>query len=120
MKRIRLHNTLETKDLRRTLRREMTEPEKILWNALRNRKLNGEKFTRQHGIGSFVADFYCSKYKLAIEVDGKIHLKPEVAQRDKSRTEFISAWEITVLRFKNEEVVENLNEVLKEIKNYFK
>jgi len=118
--RTRLHNTLATKDLRKRLRAEMTEAEKVLWGALRNRKLSGEKFTRQHGIGSFVADFYCSKYKLAIEVDGKIHFRKDIAERDKNRTEYISSWEITVIRFKNEEVLKDLNAVLEEIKKYLK
>jgi very-short-patch-repair endonuclease len=118
--RLRVHNTLATKDLRRRLRRENTPYEKILWSALRNRKLNGEKFTRQHGIGPYVADFYCSKYKLAVEVDGEIHLRPDIVERDKVRTEFIEAWEITIVRFTNDEVLNNLSGVLEELKNYLK
>lgn len=116
----RIHNILETKDLRRRLRREDTPAEKILWEALRNRKLDGQKFTRQHGIGAYVADFHCSKHKLVIEVDGKIHLRPDVAERDKIRSEFIEAWGITIVRFRNEEVLNDIAMVLEEIRKYFK
>ena len=118
--RIRVHNILETKDLRRHLRRKETPAEKVLWEALRNRKLNGEKFTRQHGIGAYVADFHCSKYKLAIEVDGGIHLKEDVVERDKTRSEFIEAWDIRIVRFTNDEVLNELPKVLDEIKGYLK
>ncbi len=118
--RIRVHNTLATKDLRRRLRKEETPAEKVLWAALRNRKLNGEKFTRQHGIGAYVADFHCSKYKLVIEVDGGIHLRKDVAERDRTRSEFIEAWDITILRVTNEEVLNDLLGVLEKIRGYLK
>ena len=114
--RIRLHNTLDTKDIRKRLRKEETHAEKALWSALRNRKLNGEKFTRQHGIGDYITDFYCSKYRLAIEVDGKIHLKKEVQERDMKRSEYITAWNIIIIRFTNDEVLQNIPMVLDEIK----
>ena len=117
---IRVHNILETKDLRRRLRQKETPAEKILWAALRNRKLNGEKFTRQHGIGAYVADFHCSKYKLVIEVDGGIHLKGDVIERDKIRSEFIEACGITILRVTNEEVLNNLAKVLEKIRERLK
>ena len=117
---IRVHNILETKDLRRRLRKKETPAEKVLWAALRNRKLNGEKFTRQHGIGSYVADFHCSKYKLVIEIDGGIHLRKDVVERDKIRSEFIEAWGITILRITNEEVLNDLPEVLERIRGYLK
>ena len=116
--RIRVHNIIETKDLRRRLRKEETPAEKVLWEALRNRKLNGEKFTRQHGIGSYVADFHCSKHKLVIELDGGIHLRKDVVERDKVRSEFIEAWDITIIRFTNEEVLNGLADVLDEIEKY--
>lgn len=104
---------------RRRLRKNLTPAEKILWNALRNRKLNGIKFTRQHSISLFVTDFYSAAKKLAIELDGKIHLKKDVADYDKQREEFIEAWGIKILRFKNEEIIERLPMVLEKIKNCF-
>ena len=115
--RIRVHNKPEAKDLRRRLRKDPTPAEDMLWQALRNRKLNGEKFTRQHSIGAYVTDFYCSKHKLAIEVDGAIHLRPDVAERDIRRSEYIEAWNITIIRFTNEEVLGYLNDVLEKIKS---
>ena len=58
----------------RELRRNLTEAEKILWQELRNRKLGGFKFRRQHPINKFVADFYCHEVKLIVELDGSQHL----------------------------------------------
>lgn len=117
---IQVHNISETKALRRRLRKAETPAEKVLWAALRNRKLNREKFTRQHGIGAYVADFHCSKYRLVIEVDGGIHQREDVAERDRTRSEFIEAWDITIVRFKNEEVLNDLPTVLEVIKGFLK
>ncbi|MEX1002732.1 MAG: endonuclease domain-containing protein [Crocinitomicaceae bacterium] len=66
------------------LRKHMTPEEKILWEELRHSRI-GAKFRRQHPISRFVVDFYCHQHKLVIEVDGKIHLKPEVKAIDAER-----------------------------------
>ena len=97
------------------LRNNMTPSEKVLWNKLSNNKLLGYKFRRQHPINKFIADFYCHKVKLVIELDGEIHNQVEVEERDKNREFVIKNFGIYVLRFKNYEVTENLNNVISKI-----
>ena len=65
-----------------SLKKEMTPAEKILWGELRNSKLDGHKFRRQHPIGKFIVDFYCHEKKLVIELDGGIHNNVDVKERD--------------------------------------
>lgn len=80
----------------RKLRRELTPSEQILWQALRNRHLNGMKFRRQHPAGRFVLDFYCDKERLAVEVDGGIHDRRKEADRE--RQEYFEAHGIRFVR----------------------
>jgi len=100
------------------LRKHMTKAELILWEELRNKKLLGLKFRRQHPISRFIADFYCHKHKLVIELDGEIHLKNYVAINDKKREDEIKSLGITVLRFKNNEIINHLESVLQQISNF--
>ncbi|MBT7491669.1 MAG: endonuclease domain-containing protein [Bacteroidetes bacterium] len=100
------------------LRKHMTKAELILWEELRNKKLLGLKFRRQHPISRFIADFYCHKHKLVIELDGEIHLKNDVAINDKKREDEIKSLGITVLRFKNNEIINHLESVLQQISNF--
>ncbi|MBK3518573.1 endonuclease domain-containing protein [Carboxylicivirga marina] len=95
------------------LRKEFTGAEKILWNKLRNRQLNGLKFRRQHPIDIFIADFYCHEKKLVIEVDGKIHDFQK--EYDRGRTAELNNLGVKVLRFTNEEVQKNIQKVCKTI-----
>jgi very-short-patch-repair endonuclease len=100
----------EIKEVLRYLRKNQTPSENILWQVLRNRKLDGIKFVRQFPIifeyqgrkRFFVADFYCHEAKLVIELDGEIHEK-QVAY-DENRTFVINQLGIKVLRIKNEEL----------------
>ena len=97
----------------RELRQEMTPAEKILWEQLRNRKLAGFKFRRQQPIDRFIVDFYCAECKLVIEVDGDIHdLQPA---RDATRTEKLEQLGYCLIRFRNEQVLNQLNTVLETI-----
>ncbi len=100
----------------RDLRKRMTEAEKLLWSYLKENKLDGLKFRRQHPIWHFIADFYCHKIKLIIELDGGIHQKIETKEHDINRTAEIERFEIKVIRFTNEEVLENMDKVLLKIK----
>jgi cyclase len=100
------------------LRKHMTKAELILWKELRNKKLLGLKFRRQHPISRFIADFYRHKHKLVIELDGEIHLKNDVAINDKKREDEIKSLGITVLRFKNNEIINHLESVLQQISNF--
>jgi very-short-patch-repair endonuclease len=99
----------------RELRKESTKAEKLLWNDLRNRKLNGLKFRRQHPMDKFIADFYCHEKKLVIELDGDIHDEKVNKDYDEARTAMLEGLNVVVLRFKNEEVINNIKNVLKKI-----
>lgn len=96
-------------------RRNLTEAERIIWNAIRNRKL-GPKFRRQQIIASYIVDFVCLELKLIIEIDGGFHDNIEQQKSDKSRTESFQSLGYRVLRFKNEEVLNNLKSVIEKIK----
>lgn len=84
------------------LRHPMTEAENILWARLRDRRLGGYKFRRQHAISFFILDFFCAEKRLAIEVDGPSHL--EQVEYDQWRTERLNDFGIRVIRFTNREV----------------
>ena len=97
-------------------RKQPTRTEKILWTHLRNRKLRGFKFRRQHPISDFIADFYCHECKLIVELDGEYHNNIEQRQYDNGRTYEINELHIKVIRFTNREVLEDFNFVLSKIK----
>jgi very-short-patch-repair endonuclease len=120
------HKLIEiAKIVARDLRRNSTQAENIFWEAVRNRRFCNKKFYRQFPIyfdfvgkeSFFVADFYCHEERLVIELDGLIHQYR--LEEDKDRTEIIKYLGIKVLRFKNEEVINDLSKVLEEIKSYF-
>jgi very-short-patch-repair endonuclease len=94
----------------RELRQEMTPAEELLWERLRNRKLAGFKFRRQHPINRFVVDFYCAACKLIVEVDGGIH--DQQSERDIVRAEELEQHGYHLIRFRNEQVLHNLQNVL--------
>jgi very-short-patch-repair endonuclease len=94
----------------RELRQTQTPAEKILWECLRDRRLYEAKFRRQHNIGQFIADFYCHTAKLLIELDGSIH--DTQIERDHDRDEWMQASGLTVLRFNNEQIFDELEAVL--------
>jgi very-short-patch-repair endonuclease len=103
-------------DNAKSLRKKITPAEKLLWENLRNRKLNNIKFRRQHPIERFVADFYCHEKKLVIELDGGIHNVPNQKEYDDGRTAEIEKYNIRIIRFKNEEILNNIKNVLEKIK----
>ncbi len=110
----------------RDLRKRSTNAEKVLWEELRNKKLSGKKFYRQHPIFHditgketfFIADFYCHQNKLIIELDGEYH-KYRLTE-DLERTDILKSLGLKVLRFKNREVEEDIDLVLKRIKEEIK
>ena len=104
-----------TFDKARLLRNNMTEAENIVWDKLKNRNVFKARFRRQHPIGSFIVDFYCHEYKLAIEIDGEIHLKNEVIEYDDGRSHDIEKYDIKILRFTNNEVFTDLKKITEEI-----
>jgi len=82
-----IFNKTEYKPRRQALRSNMTEPEKKLWQILRGEQM-GVKFRRQHGIGHYIADFYCPELKLVIEVDGDSHESADAQAYDAVRHDF--------------------------------
>jgi imidazole glycerol-phosphate synthase subunit HisF len=104
-------------ELAKDLRKNMTYAEKLLWNHLK-KGINGYKFRRQHPISIYIADFYCHPLKLIIEIDGSIHNKPEIKVYDEEREGKLMQWGYIIRRFKNEEVIKSLDEVLKTIHSF--
>gem|GEM_PF-33946 len=102
-------------EVARRLRKEATGAEAFLWELLRDRRFLGAKFRRQHVFGPFVLDFYCDEAKLGIELDGGVHDKAEQARRDRDRTMLLENEGIRVVRFRNEEVLNDTERVLGEI-----
>jgi very-short-patch-repair endonuclease len=104
-------------ELAKSLRKSQTTFEAKLWNVLSNKKFHGLKFRRQHSVGGFILDFYCHSIKLAIEIDGNIHLVSEVKINDKERQIIIEEMGIKVIRFTNEQIDNDLVWVLNELEN---
>ncbi len=93
----------------------MTSAELVLWERLRTAKLNGVRFKAQHPIRHFVADFYCYAARLVIELDGNVHDSVEQHEYDVNRTYELDHLGLAIVRFKNEEVFRDLNEVVAHI-----
>ncbi len=98
----------------KVLRKNMTDAENILWGYLKA-KPNGFKFRRQHPLGIYIADFYCHKLKLVIEIDGSIHDNEDVKQNDEIRQKLIEEDGLTVIRFTNVQILNGIENVLKAI-----
>ena len=97
----------------RLLRRDLTPAERVLWDAIQGRQLAGLRFRNQHPIGPFVADFFCPAARLIVEVDGSIH--DQQAEQDAVRTDHLAALGYRVLRFRNDEVLNDLPAALARI-----
>jgi very-short-patch-repair endonuclease len=102
--------TRQIEQAARHLRQQLTPAEATLWEALRGRQLGGLKFRRQHPVGRFIVDFYCPSCKLVIEVDGSIHARQQAY--DQVRTDQLQIFGYSVLRFTNDEVMNDLATVL--------
>lgn len=98
------------------LRNELTSSEIIFWSLLKQHFLN-LRFKRQDPVSNCIADFYCHKLKLVIEIDGNIHLNEEVKNNDKFRDEFMHSLGLKVVRFTNDEVCKNEEFVVKKLKD---
>ncbi len=105
-----------TKDFRQFLRRNETPSERIMWKHLKGRQIEGYKFRQQHGFGPYIMDFYCPSLRLCIEIDGEVHDSADSVMKDADRTQFLNQHRITVLRFRNEEVQNSIDNVIKKIK----
>jgi very-short-patch-repair endonuclease len=98
------------------LRKVETGAEKILWMKLCRNQIFGLQFRRQHPINRFIADFYCHKIKLVIEVDGAIHEQAKNKEYDQERSAIFSKFGISVLRFTNSQIMDNIESVIESIK----
>jgi very-short-patch-repair endonuclease len=105
------------KKLARKLRQNMTLGEVLLWQKIRGRKLRNQ-FHRQIPIGEYIVDFYCHELFLAIEVDGSSHEHPEVAVNDLERQNELESLGITLLRFEEMEVRDNVDSVVEVIERW--
>jgi very-short-patch-repair endonuclease len=103
----------------KALRQRMTSAENLLWEELRLKKL-GAKFRRQHPIDKYIVDFYCHQLRLSIEIDGGYHLTERQEELDLKRTQRLQQLGLLELRFSNNEVEHNINQVLSIIKDRIK
>ncbi|MEI6048812.1 MAG: endonuclease domain-containing protein [Bacteroidota bacterium] len=102
------------------LRRYETEAEKRLWSMLSRNQMLGLQFRRQHPINRFIVDFYSVKIKLVIEVDGNIHEIPENKVYDIGRSQILNDFGITVIRFSNDQIIDDIKNVIEIIKETVK
>ncbi|OIO48507.1 MAG: cytosine methyltransferase [Parcubacteria group bacterium CG_4_9_14_0_2_um_filter_41_8] len=109
------HNKLYLKSIRKILRNNPTKAELLLWIKLKGLQ-TGFKFRRQHSIGNFVADFYCPKVKLVLELDGETHNDSEVLKNDDRKERFLRDKGFVVKRISNMEVLENVEGVAEMVK----
>lgn len=105
-------------DLKRKLRSDATLAEHKLWFFLKAKKLGGFKFRRQHGIGPYIVDFYCSEKRMVIEIDGDIHALPENIKKDYLRTGYLKKLGLQVLRYTNEDVLNNIEALLEHLHSH--
>ncbi len=108
------HVTKEKLQRSHELRRDMTSAEKLLWQELRANKL-GVHFRRQQIIAGFIVDFYCHKAALVIEVDGDIHDLQQ--EEDARREKVLKEMGLTIIRFRNEDVIKDLPKTVRRIRS---
>ena len=99
------------------LRQRTTEAENVLWEAVKGKQL-GVRFRRQHPVQKYIADFYCHSALLVVELDGGYHDTEEQKKADQKRTDDLEASGLTVIRFRNEEVLNDIEKVLEVIRGY--
>lgn|SRR5512134_113465 len=99
----------------RALRRNATDAERLVWSLVRNKRLAGFKFRRQHPLGPYIVDFLCVRARLAIEIDGGHHWTDAQQRHDRRRSEFIRRRGIRELRFTNIQVLRETESVLEAI-----
>ena len=119
MKKIVINNKPELKNYRKQLRNHSTSAEATLWTYLQKSQLGNRKFRRQHSLGNFIADFYCPSEKLVIELDGEGHFWQPGMEKDRVKENYLRSIGITVIRFENKLVFEDIQWVLQQIEAKF-
>ena len=112
-------NKVEIKKFRKKLRNKSTSAESALWNLLKNKQIGGRKFRRQHSLGNYIVDFYCSSEKLIIELDGDPHGEYYKIEMDEARDEYLLSLGYKVVRFENKIVFQDPEYVIIKIKEMF-
>ena len=102
-------------DKSRLLRKHQTDAERQLWSLLRNRQVSDAKFRRQFPVSGYILDFYSPEYKLAIEADGGQHYRETGLSKDAMRTQALAKAGITVIRFNDRDILNNIEGVGEEI-----
>ena len=97
------------------LRQHMTSAEKKVWEFVKNKNVLGAKFRAQHPLGVYIADFYCHKIRLIIEIDGEIHENEEQKEYDIQRSRDLNNWDIDLIRFTNFQVHNDFDSVKQKI-----
>jgi len=100
---------------KRRLRRDMTPAEKLLWPKLRSKQCHLVKFRRQHAIGPFIVDFFCPGQSLVVEIDGDVHAEKAQRIKDRQRERHLRSLGLQVIRYMNDEVLNNLDGVLEHL-----
>jgi very-short-patch-repair endonuclease len=103
-------------NLARELRRKSTTAERVMWGILRNCQLEGLKFYRQVPIGKYIVDFCSKRHKLIIEIDGGVHVGKE--KQDQNRQMYLEKQGFRVMRFTNDQIFNDLNQVAEEIRRF--
>ncbi|MBI4426742.1 MAG: endonuclease domain-containing protein [Candidatus Kerfeldbacteria bacterium] len=114
----RIYNLTKYVDRRRSLRRDSSKAEVVLWNALKTKQFMGLKFRRQHSIGNYIADFYCRELRLVVEVDGDSHGAVHQQAYDRRRTAWLQSMFFRVVRFTNDDVLHNLDGTLERLREF--
>ena len=109
-----IHYNPELVDLAKKLRNNMTHGEIALWREIKGKKL-GVRFSRQIPIDRYIVDFYCKDIRLAIEVDGSIHFEEGQEQKDKQRQTRLESLGVSVIRFSDIDIKNNLSFILEEL-----
>ena len=112
----KIRNKKNLKEIRQTLRHNLTPAEAKLWKALKNKKLEGKKFRRQYSIYNIIVDFYCPESQLAIELDGNYHFEAYGMERDQDKAKTLDANGVKLLRFENKLVCEQFDIVIEKIR----
>ena len=113
---MKIHYDPKLKALSRELRKKGTLSEFLLWNVLKGKKIKGYQFMRQKPIGDFIVDFYCSKLKLIIEIDGISH--NEKSASDRIRQQKLESLGLSILRFYEWDVKKDIHAVVQVIENW--
>jgi len=108
------------KPFARTLRRNMTDAERLIWSKIRRKQIGDLQFYRQKNIGHYVVDFYCPKGKLIVEIDGGQHYERNGMKKDRERDRYLHNLGFAVLRFSDIDVLKNIDGVVERIHEHLK